>query len=269
MDGNIAFLGTGRMAGAIIQGLIANKLFDPSQIKGLGGKGNTARKLAEDSGITDVDNLKELLKGASTLVLACKPQHFSELSDSLVSQTRGRLVISILAGIPLRLLAKKFPEAVAVVRSMPNTPGQIGLGATVYCANHPLQEPVKKQVESILGSLGMVLPVLEDQVDLITALSGSGPAYIFEMGAGLVEAASQLGLPRPIADQLVRQTFLGASTLLHQKTQVQPEDLRNEVTSPGGTTEAGLSIFQKKGFRETLLQVLTAARNRSIELAHY
>ena len=152
---------------------------------------------------------------------------------------------------------------------MPNTPGQIGLGATVYCANKNLNETLKKQVESILGSLGMVLPVLENQVDLITALSGSGPAYIFEMAAGLIEAATELGLPPPMADLLTRQTLLGASTLLHHKNKVQPADLRDEVTSPGGTTEAGLSVLQKKDFRKTLLQVLTAARNRSVELANY
>ena len=269
MDKNIAFLGTGCMARAIIQGLISKKLFSPSQIRGIGGKGSSAKKLAEDSGIINAYNLKELLKNASTLVLGCKPQHFSQLSDSLVTQTRGKLVISILAGTPLLVLEKKFPEAVAVVRSMPNTPGQIGLGATVYCTNHPLNDALKQQVESILGSLGMVLPVLENQVDLITALSGSGPAYIFEMAAGLIEAATELGLSRQISDQLTRQTLLGASTLLHQKTGAQAEDLCNEVTSPGGTTEAGLSILKKVDFRKTLLQVLTAARNRSVELANY
>ena len=269
MGKSIAFLGTGRMATAIVQGLISKKLFDPSELRGLGGGGDTARKLSEASGIKLACNLEELLKGASILVLACKPQHFSTLSDSLVNYTNGKLVISILAGTPLLVLEKKFPKAVAVVRSMPNTPGQIGLGATVYCANKALKEPLKIQVESILGSLGMVLPVLENQVDLITALSGSGPAYIFEMAAGLIEAATELGLPRHMADLLTRQTLLGASTLLYDKNKVQPADLRNEVTSPGGTTEAGLSVLQKKDFRKTLLQVLTAARNRSVELANY
>lgn len=265
----VVFLGAGRMASAIVGGLINQKVYAPQDLACTCGDDNTGPALAEQTGIGFSRDLGELLPGADILVLACKPQQLSALDDSLTQLTSGKLVISILAGTTLEKLAARFPSTRNAIRSMPNTPGQIGAGATAYAAKEALSDADSAIVQSILGALGKTLVELpESQLDAVTALSGSGPAYVFEFTKALEEAGVNAGLEREIAATLAKQTVLGAAMLMAQSSEA-PETLRNHVTSPGGTTQAALESFNENNLRGIVAEAVTAAKRRSIELAGY
>ncbi len=200
------------------------------------------------------------------MVLACKPQQFSALDATLTALTASKLVISILAGTTLERLGAKFPQCRNLVRAMPNTPGQIGAGATAYASRSPLAAADTTAVEAILGALGLTVALPEAQLDAVTALSGSGPAYIFEFTKALEEAGVKLGLERPTAALLAKQTVLGSALLMDNSSE-DPETLRNHVTSPGGTTQAALESFAGNNLRSIVTEALQAAQTRSVELS--
>ncbi len=260
----VSFIGSGRMASAIVTGILRNKCYTPDEVACTGGNDDTATILSKKTGISvfDSEKIPEL---TSILILACKPQQLEQLSDTLATQSEGKIIISILAGTNLEKLKIKYPNAKVIVRSMPNTPGQIGKGITAYVPSEPLSSNDQKIVENILGSLGKTLSVPEEKMDQVTALSGSGPAYIFEFTAGLIESGIKLGLSQDEAELLAKETVYGAACLMNQSLD-KPDELRNQVTSPGGTTEAALGVFKKEGLRTIICEALTAANNRSIEL---
>lgn len=261
----IAFLGAGRMASAIVGGILA-KGTRPADLACTSGPDDTARQLAAKTGITAHDDLARLLEGADAVVLACKPQQLASLDPRLVELTAGKLVLSILAGKRLDSLALKFPKARNLVRAMPNTPGQIGAGVTAWCALRPLSAADTKIVELILGALGKMIALREDQLDAVTGLSGSGPAYVFEFAAALREAGIAVGLDSATAKLLAYETLLGSAKLLEQST-VEAEELRNQVTSPNGTTYAGLKRMEAHNFRGLIAETVLAATRRSAELS--
>jgi pyrroline-5-carboxylate reductase len=262
----VAFLGAGKMASAMVRGLLAHKLYQPAQIGCTCGNDPTGPELAKKTGIVYEAEPAKLLGGAKVVVLACKPQQLAALDASYTALTQGKLVLSILAGTPLAKLAGRFPQARNLVRAMPNTPGQIGAGITAYCARNDLSSPDRTTVEGILGSLGVVLAVPEGDIDAVTAVSGSGPAYLFEFAAAFRAAAAATGLPPLLAEKLALATILGSAKLL-ESTGEDPEKLRDAVTSPGGTTEAALKVLRAGGLRPLLAEAVDAARRRSIELA--
>ena len=262
----IAFLGAGRMASAIVDGLLARKICAPADLACLGGPGKTAAALAARAGLVLAPDLPALFTTAETLVLACKPQQFASLDPRVAGLTDGKLVLSILAGKRLARLAQVFPGARNIVRAMPNTPGQIGAGITAWCALRPLAPADRASVDAILGALGTVVEVAEPQLDAVTGLSGSGPAYVFEFAAALRDAGEAAGLPRATAWQLARETVLGAAKLMAQSS-LEPEELRNQVTSPNGTTYAGLQRLAVKDFRGLIKETVLAATARSEELS--
>ncbi|MEM8549710.1 MAG: pyrroline-5-carboxylate reductase [Verrucomicrobiota bacterium] len=265
----LVFLGAGRMASAMISGLLRQSIMQPSDIACTCGDDDTGEKLAAQTGISFSRNLADLLVDAETLVLACKPQQLSQLDNALAALTADKLIVSILAGTRIEKLNTRFPDARNIVRAMPNTPGQIGLGATAFCEQSPLDRDDLLSTKRILGALGEVLIELpEVQLDAVTALSGSGPAYVFEFTKALEEAGVSLGLERKTAAQLARQTVIGASALMAANDE-DPETLRNHVTSPGGTTQAALESFQAGDLHGIVQQALQAARNRSIELSEH
>jgi pyrroline-5-carboxylate reductase len=261
----IAFLGAGRMASAMVGGILG-KGGRAADLACTSGPDDTARQLSASTGITAQDDLAKLLADADAVVLACKPQQLASLDPSLIELTAGKLVLSILAGKRLSSLAQKFPKARNLVRAMPNTPGQIGAGVTGWCSLQPLAAADRQIVDLILGALGQMVGLREDQLDAVTGLSGSGPAYVFEFAAALREAGIAVGLDRDTAKLLAYETILGSAKLLKQST-VEAEELRNQVTSPNGTTYAGLKRMEAHNFRAMIAETVLAAKVRSEELS--
>lgn len=262
----IAFLGAGNMAGAILRGLIARDPGMAAQAAVLAGAGTSAPRLAADTGARLARDPADLLRGADILVLACKPQHFAGLDPALADLTAGKLVISALAGIPNSRLRAAFPRARAVFRTMPNTPGRIGAGVTPYSPAEPPEAADREAVETVLGALGDTFPIAEEKMDAVTAASGSGPGFLFEIVAAFEAGAVSAGLSPEEAKRLIRATFVGAAKLL-DATGEDPEALRNAVTSPNGTTHAGLRALAERDLRGVIAAAQRAARDRSRELA--
>ena len=254
------------MAAAMVEGMIAKGAYAPGQIACMGGKGTTGPALAKRTGIRLAASLEDLLSGTDTLVIAFKPQHLASADPRLSELTSGRLVISVLAGKKVRALAQAFPKARGLVRSMPNTPGQIGAGLTGWCADKALSPADRAILDKVFGALGAAVEVPEAQMDALTAISGAGPAYLFEFAAALRDAGLSLGFDPQTAKLLSVETILGAARLLARRD-VDPEVLRAEVTSPNGVTAAGLRKMADRDFRGIIRETVAAARARSEELS--
>jgi pyrroline-5-carboxylate reductase len=254
------------MASAIVEGLLARKICAPAELSAIDGGDGTARSLADRTGIGAPADLAALLAPADTLVLACKPQQLAGLDPRLADLAAGRLVLSILAGKRLDRLSAVFPRARNIVRAMPNTPAQIGAGISAWCALQPLSDGDRAGVDAILGALGRVVELAEPQLDAVTGLSGSGPAYVFEFAAALRDAGEAAGLPRGTAWELALETVLGSARLM-ARTGIEPEALRDLVTSAGGTTFAGLQRMAARDFRGLIRETVLAATERSKELS--
>ncbi len=261
----IAFVGAGRMASAMVEGLLRAQEIAPDRITVCGGPDPTARELSERTGVS-VAEPATVAEGADFVILACKPQQLPDLDPALLAALEGKAVISILAGVPLRKLRAAAPRARLIVRAMPNTPGQIGAGITAFAADPEPTEEDARVTTAILGALGETVAVDEADLDAVTGVSGSGPAYVFEFTAALREAARAQGLAPDVADRLARATVLGAAKLMHAAPEVTPEEQRDRVTSPGGTTEAGLRVLAARDLRRTLHETVAAATRRSREL---
>ncbi len=262
---SIAFIGAGRMASAMVGGLLKSGV-TASDIACTCGDDPTGPALAERTGIRYQPDVIEMVRGADTIVAACKPQQFDQLDAALGDLARGKLLLSILAGTTIERLRSKFSGARNIVRSMPNTPGQIGAGITAYAAHEPLTDDDQRITEQVLGALGAVIALPEAQLDAVTAVSGSGPAYVFEFTLALAAGGVEAGLPADVAMQLAKQTVFGAALLMEQSSD-NAETLRNNVTSPGGTTQAALKSLAADDFREIIERAVQAAKRRSIELA--
>jgi pyrroline-5-carboxylate reductase len=262
----ITFIGAGRMATAIVRGLLEKEYYTPEEIACTCGDDPSGPALAKATGIQFFPDVTPALHQTETVILACKPQQFTEINAELAEAASGKLVLSILAGTPLARLSEKFAHARNVVRTMPNTPGQIGAGVTAFAPLRELSEKDVEIVENTLSSLGNFHEVEEEDLDAVTALSGSGPAYVFEFAAALREAGVNCGLDEDLADALAVDTLLGAALLLAESEET-PEALRDAVTSPGGTTAAALKVIEEGDLRRLVDQALAAAKARSIELA--
>lgn len=254
------------MASAIVRGLLENKHYKPTEIACTCGDDPSGPALAEATGILYFEDITAAIFEAEAVVLACKPQQFSALEESLVEAASNKLILSILAGTPLLRLREKFNQSRNIVRTMPNTPGQIGAGVTAYTPARPLAKADLRIVENTLASLGNYHEVEETDLDAVTAVSGSGPAYVFEFAAALEESAKSAGLDPELANSLTIDTLLGAAMLLAD-SEDSAEALRDAVTSPGGTTAAALGILKTADFRAMMDQAVAAAKARSIELA--
>jgi len=254
------------MASAMVKGLIARNVLNSASIACTGARDGTAENLAAETGIHLTYDWPALLNPARYVVLACKPQQLVDLPAELAVLTREKVIISILAGTPINKLKERFPEAANWIRTMPNTPGQIGAGVTAYAFDHADSSEVSKAVTRIVEALGSALPVEESQLDAVTGLSGSGPAYVFEFIAGLRDAGITNGLPEEVAYQLAVETVQGAAALLKAVPE-SPEQHRQWVSSPGGTTLEGLGVLDKAGFRSIINDCVSAATRRSRELA--
>lgn len=263
---SIAFLGSGRLASAIVRGLIAKRVYAPAQIACTSKGGETAKRLALETGVVFEPDLPALFATADVVVVAFKPQSLASADPRLAELTAGKLVISLLAGKRLARLRQAFPAARNIVRTMPNTPAAIGAGITPYCSLLPLADQDRAALEAILGALGQHLELAEQHLDAVTALSAGGPAFLFEFTSALREAGIAAGLAPEVAARLTRETIIGSAKLLEQST-AQPEALRDQVVSPNGTTFAGLQVMASRQFRETVRDTILASTRRADELS--
>jgi pyrroline-5-carboxylate reductase len=262
----IAFIGAGNMAAAIVTGLLAKNICAPADIACLGGSGASAQKLADRTGIRLAVTPDDLLAGADIVVIAFKPQHLATMDPRLAALTAGKLVISVLAAKKLARLSASFPSARNIVRTMPNTPSAIGAGMTGWCALNTLAADDRDTVLTLLRAIGREVEVPEHQIEALMGVSGCGPAFVFEFTAALREAGVAAGLDRDTAQMLAVQTLLGSSRLMAE-TGTEPETLRNQVTSPNGTTFAGLKRLEAHHFRAIIHETVQAAKARAEELA--
>lgn len=262
----LAFIGAGNLASAIVRGLLERKVYAPADIACLSKGGESARRLAAATGIAARADLTELLANADTVIVAFKPQSLADADSRLAELTRGKLVISVLAGKKLSTLARTFPHVRNLVRTMPNTPAAIGAGFTPFCSKTALVPEDREKVGRLLEALGQCLEIGEEYFDALTAVGGSGPAFLFEFVAGMRDAGIAAGLPAEVSYRAALQTVLGASRLL-ASGDATPEALRDKVTSPNGTTFAGLQVLGQRGLRDLLRDTVRAAAQRAGELS--
>ena len=262
----LSFIGSGVMGEAMIRGILAQRLIEPEAITASDPLVERLQVLHGRYGIrTTTDNVAAARAGKIT-ILSIKPQTLPKvLPEMQPAIGRDNLVVSIVAGAPIRRIHHGLGLE-KIVRAMPNTPGQIGHGITVWTATPSVDETGRKQAQAILGALGKELFVDDEgYLDMATALSGTGPAYVFMFMEALIDAGVHMGFSRRIAQELVYQTIEG-SVAIARTSGSHPTELRNQVTSPGGTTAAALYQLEKGGFRTVISKAIWAAYQRSKEL---
>ncbi|MBF6333768.1 pyrroline-5-carboxylate reductase [Nocardia transvalensis] len=263
----IAVIGGGRIGEALIAGLLesgrASK--DLVAVETVPAR---AELLAERLGIRVTADVAEAATGADLLVIAVKPHDvdavMTELGKAELDNDRDQVLLSLAAGVPIARLEAKLPAGFPVVRVMPNTPMLVGQGMCAIAPGRYAKADELELVTEVLESVGRVVTVAESQMDAVTAVSGSGPAYFFLVVEAMVEAGVGLGLSRDVATQLVVQTMLGAAALLEESGQ-EAAELRAAVTSPAGTTAAAIRELERAGVRSAFLEALHAAKRRSAE----
>ena len=262
---NIAFIGSGAMAEAMIAGLIRQKLAKPEELSASGPRPERGEELKKKYGVKPFTDNAAAVHNADVVVLSIKPQRLSEVMKGIKSVRAEALVLSIVAGASIKKLSAGLKHK-AVVRSMPNTPGQIGEGITVWAASHETSDEQRETAKKILGALGEEVFVEDESyLDMATALSGTGPAYVFLFTEALIDAGVHMGFPRRMAEQLVLQTIKGSASF-YEQAEKHPAALRNQVTSPGGTSAEALYYLEKAGFRTAISRAVWAAYQRSLEL---
>ena len=266
-NSSIGFIGAGNMANALIRGLLAQGI-PPQHLMAADIDSDKLQKLKDDCGI-QAANSKEIAAIADVVVLSVKPQVMRDACQQIrpALEERSCLMVSIAAGITCQHLQNWLGTQLALVRCMPNTPALVGKGATALYANANVSAAQRELAEAILAAVGLTL-WLDDETDMdaVTALSGSGPAYFFLLMEALQDAALEMGLDADTARQLTYQTAIGAAELAASSS-ASTAELRRQVTSPGGTTEQALNLFEEGGLRELVNNALVAAQRRSRELA--
>jgi len=262
----LAFIGGGTMGEAIVAGAIANKVCGAGDIAVCDVAPARREYLSSTYGGTVTESAAEAATGADVVVLAVKPQHFAEAAGGLKgSLTAGQTVMSIMAGVRIETIAEVTGHA-AIVRTMPNTPATIGEGMTVWTATAAVGNPARESVRRLLSVLGEETAVDDEKyIDMATAVSGSGPAYVFLLIEALVDAAVEIGLERELATRMVVQTVKG-SALYAEDSGTDAATLRDQVTSRGGTTEAALRELEDAGVRAVFARAVSAAHERAKEL---
>jgi pyrroline-5-carboxylate reductase len=269
LNRRIAFIGCGVMAEAIMSTLLRGELVDAGQITGSDPLEARRRELSTKYGVRLIAENRAAVAGADVVLLTVKPQTLNDVMRDLAGALEpGQLVISIVPGATVTQLTGGLRHE-RVVRSMPNTPAQIGYGATVWYPGAAVDADGEALVSAILSAMGTAIRVnSEDAVDMSTALSGTGPAYIFLVLEALIDAGVHMGFPRRTAEELVHQTVLG-SVLFARESGKHPAELRNMVTTPGGTTAAAIYEMEKGGLRTVIADSIWAAYRRAQELGQH
>ncbi len=260
----LAIIGSGKMATALVLGIIREKVLSENDIVSCDISDDARKAFENKTGVKSLPSASMALKGADVVLLSVKPQSAKELVADISKDCKDKLILSIMAGIPLRNLYAWF-DSKRIVRSMSNTPLMVGRGATVFSCGDEVSENDRELVKSFFIASGVAFELPEKNLDAVTALSGSGPAFAFEYIQAMVDGAEKLGLDKKLALELSVQTLAGAAEMLKQNMGT-PDELRNAVTSKGGTTAAGLAVLEKAKFRGLVADVLLAAEKRSREL---
>ena len=277
----LGFIGGGKMAAALIKGVLKSGLCAPADITISDVHAPSAEKLRADTGVTVAASNAEVVGASDTIVLAVKPGDAIAAIQSVTTQQMessmrwawqsgtsskgGKLLISIVAGLSIASLEKTAGEKLRIIRVMPNTPALVLSGASAFATGTQATEEDAETAEKIFGGVGVALRVKEGLLDAVTGLSGSGPAYVYTIIEALADGGVLMGLPRDLALQLAAKTVAGAAEMVLQ-TGLHPAVLRDQVASPGGTTIAGIEALEAGGLRAALIAAVRAAAERSSAL---
>ena len=265
----IAFIGGGTMGEAMARCLLGKNVAAPADIAISDVRQSRRELLSSEYGVSTLANNRKTIEGTDLIILAVKPQDLAHVMEEILkaeSLQPTTLVLSIVAGTSLSTLQHGLKHP-CIIRAMPNMPVQIGEGMTVWTATAKVSQQQREMAQSVLGALGEEIYVNDEKyLDMATALSGSGPAYVFLFIEALIDAGVHIGLPRDMAEKLAIQTIIG-STHAVQKTGKHPAELRNMVSSPGGTTVEALLQLEKGNFRSILLEAVSAAYNKAKRLS--
>jgi pyrroline-5-carboxylate reductase len=259
------FVGAGKMATALARGFVAAGLTEAKSVAAHDPIRSAADAFAQACGGRVVDSNADVAAAADVIVLAVKPQQMKSVCEELQGKVDGKLVISIAAGVTLATLAQWLDAGARLVRVMPNTPCLVGRGASAFALGPGSTTDDAALVERLLGAVGRAYRLDEKLLDAVTGLSGSGPAFVYVMIEALSDGGVRMGLPRDVALGLAAQTVLGAAAMVLE-TGEHPGQLKDQVTSPGGTTIAGLQALENGAVRGDLIAAVEAATRRSIEL---
>lgn len=263
----VSILGAASMAEALIAGFLKEKLFQPHQLF-IGNRSNHARltQLKRSYLINTVETKDELIENAEIVILAVKPKDAAEALHMIQPYIQpDQLILSVIAGIHTETISQLLEKPVPVVRAMPNTSASIGKSATAIAAGQHASQLHIQQAEELFQTVGTVSVVPEQDLDAVTGLSGSGPAYVYYLVEAMEKAAASIGLGQPVAKELILQTIIGAAEMLKTSPK-HPSELRREVTSPGGTTEAGVKVLEQFQYQEAMISCIEAATKRSAEM---
>lgn len=264
---SLGFLGAGNMAGALLRGALGRAALRADRVWACDIDAERLAALRTELAINIAADAPTLLANAATVVLAVKPQQMVPLLETIRPHIQPRhLLISIAAGLPVARLAERLPPGTRLVRVMPNTPSLIGRGAAGIARGPNASAADMAAALALFEAVGIAIEVDETDLDAVTALSGSGPAYVFRVIELMQQAGAEMGLAPDVARRLTLQTVLGAAHLAAE-SDVDPAELRRRVTSPGGATAAALEVFEQRGLADLFRAALARARARSIELA--
>lgn len=270
LEKKITFIGSGAMAEAMISGLLRQRLARPEELSASDPHLERVQELQKKYGLQPFTDNRQATENADVVVLSVKPQKLTNVLDGLKGAIpAGAVVLSIVAGATIEKISRGLGHS-AVVRSMPNTPAQIGEGITVWIAAPSVSQAQKETARTILSAFGEEINVDdENYLDMATALSGTGPAYVFIFMEAMIDAGVHMGFSRRVSEQLVVQTLRGSVDYyqsINQNASVHVAALKNQVTSPGGTTAEALYYLEKAGFRTAISRAIWAAYQRSLEL---
>lgn len=267
MDGTLAIIGTGRLGEALLRGLLRSSWLDPEQVVATARREDRAAELADLYGVHATTDNDAAIGKADVILVALKPQTLLDvLGRSAGAFHSGQTVISVAAGTTTRAIEALLPADVPVVRVMTNTPVQVDEAMSVVAAGEHAGDADLALAEDILRHVGRVIRLSEHHMDAVTALSGSGPAYFFLLAEAMIDAGILLGLPREVASELILQTMVGSARMLTDSG-LHPVELREQVTSPGGTTIAAIRTLESAGVRAAFLDAIEAAKVRGEELS--
>ncbi|MFA9444109.1 pyrroline-5-carboxylate reductase [Egicoccus sp. AB-alg6-2] len=267
MDGTLAIIGTGRIGEALLRGLLRSGWVEPAQVVVTARRDERCAQLAAEHGVKTTTDNRAAVEAADVVLLALKPQTIlgvvAEIGDAFRA---AQTVISVAAGTPTAALQNATPEGIPFVRVMTNTPVQVDEAMSVLCAGTHAGERDLDVAEEIFSHVGSVVRMGEEHLDAVTALSGSGPAYFFLLAEAMIDAGILLGLPRDVSSELIIQTMVGSAKMLRD-TGMHPVELREMVTSPGGTTIAAIRQLETSRVRAAFLDAIEAAKLRGEQLA--
>ena len=278
---NIGFIGAGNMGGAIMAGLLSAGICVPERLFFFDASETRRRELNERYGIAALESNDAVVRISDIIIFAVKPQMMKTVLAELVSArsfavaVSRKLIVSIAAGIRIATFEEYIYEdlnehqqaLMPILRAMPNTPALIRSGMTGICANQHATAQDMALVRDLLSAVGGIIECTESEMDAVTAISGSGPAYVFYLAEAIMEAAVSLGFTRNVAENLTVATLKGAAALLENRKE-SPEALRRNVTSPGGTTEAAIQVLDEHGVKRAIAAAILAATRRSAELSN-